>query len=367
MNKDEFYMKRALEIASFATGRTSPNPLVGAVIVKDDEIIAEGWHEKAGSLHAEIVALNKAKENSQGATMYVTLEPCAHVGRTPPCVDAIIAAGIKKVFVAILDPNPLVAGKGVEKLEQNGVEVEIGLCKEQAREQNEVFLKWITKKMPFVTSKYAMSLDGKIATRTGDSKWISCEQSRTLVHELRNVYDGIMVGINTVLKDNPMLTCRIDNGQNPIRIVIDSKAQIPLESNLIADGQAKTIVAITDQAPPDKLAQLEKCPNVEVLVTPSVDGRVDLRFLLEELAAQNIVSILVEGGGTLHSAMLEKNLVDKLYVFIAPKIIAGDKAPTPVGGIGIENISEAWHLGDFTLRKSGEDILLIGYFDKEKA
>lgn len=365
MNKDEFYMKRALEIASLATGRTSPNPLVGAVIVRNDEIIAEGWHEKAGSPHAEVVALNKAQKNSKGATMYVTLEPCSHFGRTPPCVDAIINADIKKVFIAMLDPNPLVAGKGIEKLNQNGIEVEVGLCKEKAKEQNEVFLKWITEKRPFITSKYAMSLDGKIATKTGDSKWISCEESRKLVHELRDSYDGIMVGINTVIKDNPMLTCRLENGQNPIRIIVDSNAQIPLDSHVITDGLAKTIVAVTENAPLENIEKLKSFANVEVLVTPSVEKRVDLNFLMEKLAQKEITSIFVEGGSTLHSALLENNLVDKLFVFIAPKIISGDQAPSPVGGMGIEKISEAWHLGDFTLRKIGDDILLIGYLNRE--
>lgn len=365
LDKDELYMKRALDIALLANGKTSPNPLVGALIVKDDTIIAEGWHKKAGLPHAERVALEKAGLNSKGSTMYVTLEPCSHFGKTPPCADALVKAGIKKVFVAMLDPNPLVAGKGVEKLRQSGIEVEVGLLEEKARKQNEVFLKWITEKMPFIVSKYAMSLDGKIATRTGDSKWISCDESRKYSHELRNNYDAIMVGINTVIKDDPSLTCRIEGGKNPIRIIVDSNLKIPLTANVICDGLAKTIVAVTDNADKKKIEELKEYHNVEVIVIPSADGRVDLEVLMEELAQKEITSILVEGGGILHSALLEENLVDKLCVFVAPKIISGDKAPSPVGGLGIDLISEAWQLCDFTLEKIGSDVLLSGYLCKE--
>ncbi|MDR3349911.1 MAG: bifunctional diaminohydroxyphosphoribosylaminopyrimidine deaminase/5-amino-6-(5-phosphoribosylamino)uracil reductase RibD [Acidaminococcales bacterium] len=366
MSIDESYMKRALELAAFARGRVAPNPMVGAVLVKDNKIVAEGWHEKAGTAHAEIVALNRAGQDASGATLYVTLEPCAHYGRTGPCADALIAAGIRKVFVAVRDPNPLVAGKGIKRLKEAGVEIVEGLLAKEAKKLNEIFFKWITASLPFVAMKYAMSLDGKIAAKTGDSKWISGSASREAAHGLRNAYDGIMVGIGTVEADDPALTCRIKGGRNPVRIVVDSKARISLKARLLQDALAQTVVAATELAPAEKLAELEKLPGVKLLIVPSLNGRVDLRKLLVELGGAGLTGILAEGGGTLHAAMLQAGLVDKLYAFIAPKIISGHAAPGPVGGIGSEKVADAWAVDEMEFKRSGEDILVTGYFKQTK-
>ncbi len=361
---DTDYMQEALRIAANAKGRTSPNPLVGAVIVKDDRIIAEGWHRQAGTPHAEIHALNMAGELAKGATLYVTLEPCSHFGRTPPCANAIVEAGIKKVVVAMSDPNPKVAGRGFQILKDAGIEVEVGLCEAEARTLNEVFIKWVTTGKPFVTLKTAMSLDGKIATATGQSKWITSEVSRQRVHELRDINDAIMVGIETVLKDNPMLTTRIDNGKNPIRIVVDSKARTPLASNVVTNHQTKTIIAVTDNAPKERVNALKKS-GIEIIFAG--DGeRVDLNILMNELAKREITSVLLEGGGTLNFGMIEANLIDKVYAFIAPKIIGGRSALTPVEGNGFDSLKNAVMLKDVTTELIDNDILIIGYVDKER-
>ena len=355
---DENFMREALRIAKNAEGRTSPNPMVGAVIVRDGKIIAEGWHRKAGTPHAEIHALNMAGELAKNSIMYVTLEPCSHFGRTPPCANKIVESGIKKVFVAMKDLNPKVAGRGIEILRNAGIDVEVGLLENEAKKLNEVFLKWVTKKIPFVTAKFACSLDGKIATVGGESKWITSEESRKFSHHLRNIHDGIMVGIGTVLADNPNLTARIENGKNPVRIIIDSMARTPLESNVVRDGMAKTIIAVTKKAPPEKISALKNL-GIEIIET---DGeKVDLKFLMEELARREITSVLLEGGGTLHFSMLKKNLVDKVCAFIAPKIIGGQNALTAVEGSGFEKLSDAVRLKNLSSEKIGEDILISGY------
>ena len=355
---DEIFMREALRIAKNAEGRTSPNPLVGAVIVKDGKIIAEGWHRKAGTPHAEIHALNMAGELAKNSTMYVTLEPCSHFGRTPPCANKIVDAGIKKVFIAMKDPNPKVSGRGIEILKSAGIEVNVGILEDEAKILNEVFFKWITKKIPFVTAKFACSLDGKISTVTGQSKWISCEESRKFSHHLRDISDAIMVGIGTVLADNPSLTTRLVDGKNPVRIVVDSFAKIPLDSKIIRDGLAKNILAVTKNAPREKISALKNC-GVEIIET---DGeKVDLNFLMKELAKREITSILLEGGGTLHFSMLKENLVDKIFAFIAPKIIGGKNSLTAVEGAGFENISDAVQLKNFSVEKIGEDFLIGGY------
>lgn len=359
-------MDRALQLAARGKGTASPNPMVGAVIVKDGKIVGEGWHEQAGLPHAERVALANAGENSRGAELYVTLEPCAHNGRTGPCADAIIAAGIKKVFVAMRDPNPLVDGKGIAKLCAAGVAVEEGLLADDAALLNEVFLKWITSCRPFVVAKYAMSLDGKIATASGQSKWISCEQSRSFTHKLRNQYDAIMVGCGTVKIDDPALTCRLPGGKNPIRIIVDSKAGIDLSAQVLADGLAKTIVVATDAAPLENIRRINELEHAEAVILPAKDGRVDLLSLMDYLGKQNVTSILLEGGATLHAAMLEENLVDKVHAFIAPIIIAGKTAPGPVGGTGADRLAEAWRLDGMSVQTIGVDVLISGYIKKEK-
>lgn len=361
--RDEEYMCEALRIAANAKGRTSPNPMVGAVIVKDGKIIAEGWHRQAGTPHAEIHALNMAGELAKGATLYVTLEPCSHFGRTPPCANAIVETGIKRVVAAMSDPNPKVAGRGLQILRDVGIEVEVGICEDEARKLNEVFLKWVTTGKPFVTLKTAMSLDGKIATSTGQSQWITSEASRRRVHELRDIHDGIMVGIGTILADNPSLTTRIEGGKNPIRIIVDSNAKMPLNSNVVTDGQSKTIIAVTKNAPTARLLSLTSA-GVEIIVAG--DGaHVDLNLLMNELARREITSIFVEGGGTLNFSLLEAGLVDKVYAFIAPKIIGGREALTSIEGEGFKNLANAIKLKDISTEMIDNDVLISGYVDRK--
>ena len=356
---DEKFMREALRIARNAEGRTSPNPLVGAVIVKDGKIIAEGWHRQAGTPHAEIHALNMAGDLSRGATLYVTLEPCSHFGRTPPCTQAIINAGISRVVAAMSDPNPKVAGHGFELLRAAGIAVEVGLLEAEARRLNEVFLKWITRRLPFVTMKFACTLDGKIATVAGESQWISSEESRRFTHHLRDINDAILVGVGTVLADNPSLTTRLVEGKNPVRVIVDSNARTPLESKVVADKSARTIVAVTANAPPDKVRAL-KLRGVEVITAGNFE-RVDLTALMHALAEREITSVLVEGGGTIHFSMLRARLVDKVLAFIAPKLIGGSRALSAVGGEGFAKLSDAVELDNFTAQTLGADILISGY------
>lgn len=366
LSYDEKYMRLAMQLAGNAIGRTSPNPLVGAVIVKDNRVVGCGWHRKAGTPHAEIHALNQAGELAQGADVYVTLEPCAHYGKTPPCAKALVEAKVKNVYGGLLDVNPKVAGKGFKILEDAGIHVEYGFLQDELRKQNEVFFKWIEHKKPFVVLKAAMTLDGKIATATGQSKWITNETSRAYGYKLRDIYDGIMVGINTVIEDNPMLTARVDGGKNPIRIVVDSSLKIDINANVVQDKSAKTIVATTDKADKDKILKLQ-AQNVDVIVVDKDENdKVDIEKLLNILGQQNICSILVEGGATLSGSFVAKKLVDKVYFFIAPKIIGGKEAKTPVAGTGILNLQEALTLKDIQIEKLEEDILIIGRVDKDK-
>jgi len=358
------YMQQALQIAAYAAGRTSPNPLVGAVIVKDGRVVGQGWHRKAGTEHAEIHALRQAGELAAGATIYVTLEPCSHYGRTGPCSKALIDAGIKRVVIAMLDPNPLVAGKGVAMIKAAGIEVETGLLQAQAERLNEVFLKWIMTKMPFVVMKTAMTLDGKIATAAGNSKWISNEVSRRRVHELRDVYDGILVGIGTVLADDPSLTTRLvsQSGKNPLRIVVDSRARTPLTAKVVTDGQAKTLIAVTVAAEAAKVEALRQA-GVEVLVVN--DGQqVDLRQLFCLLGERGVCSIFVEGGALINYSLLKAGLIDKVYSFIAPKMVGGSSAPGPVGGDGVETLDQAFLLDNVETELLAGDILVSGYINR---
>ena len=358
------YMQQALQIAAYAAGRTSPNPLVGAVIVKDGRVVGQGWHRKAGTEHAEIHALRQAGELAAGATIYVTLEPCSHYGRTGPCSKALIDARIKRVVIAMLDPNPLVAGKGVAMLKAAGIEVETGLLQEQAERLNEVFLKWIMTKMPFAVMKTAMTLDGKIATAAGNSKWISNEVSRRRVHELRDVYDGILVGIGTVLADDPALTTRLasQSGKNPLRIVVDSRARTPLTAKVVTDGQAETLIAVTVAAEAAKVEALRQA-GVEVLVVN--DGQqVDLKQLFCRLGERGICSIFVEGGALINYSLLKAGLIDKVYSFIAPKMVGGSSAPGPVGGDGVETLDQAFLLEDVETELLAGNILVSGYINR---
>ncbi len=364
---DELYMKQALMLAAQGLGRTSPNPVVGAVIVADGSIVGQGWHQAAGTPHAEVHALAQAGRLARNATLYVTLEPCCHHGRTGPCTDAIIAAGVKRVVVAMTDPNPLVRGKGIQKLRQHGLEVLEGVCAAEAAQLNEVFIKWIATGLPFGVLKTAITLDGKIATYTGHSKWITSERSREYVHGLRNMYDAILVGIGTVLADDPSLTTRLpDGGKNPIRVIVDSKGRIPLEAKLLCDCEAPVIIAVGPEASAEKLAALQ-AKGAEVLTLPLVAGRgVSLRHLFVELGQRNITSILVEGGAEVNASVLAENVVDKVHWFIAPKIIGGKTAPGPVGGLGLSDMAQATVLEDMQVKNIGKDILLTAYMQRRE-
>lgn len=366
LSYDEKYMRLAMQLAGNAIGRTSPNPLVGAVIVKDNRVVGCGWHRKAGTPHAEVHALNQAGELAQGADVYVTLEPCAHYGKTPPCAKALVEAKVKNVYGGLLDVNPKVAGKGFKILEDAGIHVEYGFLQDELRKQNEVFFKWIEHKKPFIILKAAMTLDGKIATATGQSKWITNETSRAYGYKLRDIYDGIMVGINTVIEDNPMLTARVDGGKNPIRIVVDSSLKIDINANVVQDKSAKTIIATTDKANKDKILKLQAQDVDVIVVDKDENDKVDIEKLLDILGQQNICSILVEGGATLSGSFVAKKLVDKVDFFIAPKIIGGKEAKTPVAGTGILNLQEALALKDIQIEKLEEDVLIIGRVDKDK-
>jgi len=363
------YMKKALSLAEKGAGFVNPNPMVGSVIVKDGKIIGEGYHKYFGGNHAEIEALKSLTDNPKDSTMYVTLEPCSHYGKTPPCVNAIIESGIKKVVVATLDPNPLVSGRGVKILREHGIEVVTGILQEDARKLNEVFMKYITTERPFCFMKSAMSLDGKISTKLADSKWITCTESREYVHRLRHRYASIMVGINTVLVDNPLLTVRIPDfeGKNPIRIVIDSKCRIPLDANVVKKtSNARTIVATTEQADDEKIKKLKE-KNVEILILPAKNEKVDLNVLMERLGEMRIDSILLEGGGTLNYSALEAGIVDKVGFFIAPKIIGGSLSKTPVEGDGVSLVKHAFSIKDMITHKFGQDIMVEGYVDQRSS
>jgi diaminohydroxyphosphoribosylaminopyrimidine deaminase/5-amino-6-(5-phosphoribosylamino)uracil reductase len=364
---DKKYMRMALELAGKGEGKVSPNPMVGAVVAKKNTIISTGYHAKAGESHAEVLALEKAGKAAEGATLYLTLEPCCHYGKTPPCTKRIIRSGIKRVVIALKDPNPLVNGKGIEELKKAGIAVDVGLLKEEAAVLNEVFLKYITAGRPFVALKAAITLDGKIATASGESRWITGESARKYGHKLRSLSDAVMVGIGTILKDNPLLTVRkgIEKGKNPIRIIVDSKGKIPLDSRVFnstekARTNAKTIVALTELASPERRAAIRKSGG-EILPVRNQNGQVDLEHLMKELGKKEITSVLLEGGSLLNASFLKRKLVDKIYLFIAPKIIGGNKAISFIGGSGIESLEKAYRLTPARVRKLGEDILLELY------
>ncbi|WP_333871245.1 bifunctional diaminohydroxyphosphoribosylaminopyrimidine deaminase/5-amino-6-(5-phosphoribosylamino)uracil reductase RibD [Desulforamulus putei] len=363
MNQDRHYMRMALELAAKARGRTSPNPMVGAVVVKDGEVVGKGFHARAGSAHAEVVALADAGEKARGATVYVTLEPCCHHGRTGPCTEALLKAGVKRVVAAMTDPNPLVAGKGLAVLREAGVEVQSGLLQEEALRLNEVFIKYITTKRPFVVLKAATSLDGKIATAAGESKWITGHSAREYGHRLRDIYDAILVGVNTILADDPSLTARLPEGRgkDPVRIIVDSAARTPTAAKVLTQlSAAHTIIATTDRAPVERRASL-MAAGAEVMVVPGEGSRVDFVKLMEMLGEKEITSVLIEGGGQVNGAALAAGIVDKVAWFLAPKIIGGDAAPGPVRGEGIASLQDAIKLYDVSVERLGEDILVTGY------
>ncbi|WP_291400711.1 bifunctional diaminohydroxyphosphoribosylaminopyrimidine deaminase/5-amino-6-(5-phosphoribosylamino)uracil reductase RibD [Acidaminobacter sp.] len=355
------HMQRALELAKLGAGRTSPNPLVGAVIVKEGRVIGEGYHAMYGGPHAEVNAIENASESVEGAEIYVTLEPCSHYGKTPPCALKLIENRFSKVYIAMEDPNPLVAGRGIQMLRKQGIEVEVGLLEEKAKALNEVFIKYITTKKPFCVMKAAMTLDGKIATVTGESQWITSEAAREYVHQLRHELKAIMVGIGTVLKDDPKLTTRLKGkqGRDPIRVVVDSTLKIPLNAKILhLDSDAPTLIATTDRADSEKATALQSMPGVKLIITPQKDGKVDLDYLMFVLGEQGIDSLLLEGGATLNASALESKIVDKVLMFIAPKILGGQNAPTPVGGSGIEVLENAVRLKGMKAVEIGDDLLI---------
>lgn len=365
-HRDEFYMHKALNLAARARGRTSPNPLVGAVVVKDGAIVGQGFHQKAGTPHAEVHALQQAGELAKGATLYVTLEPCSHQGLTPPCAQAVIAAGIKRCVVATEDPNPLVNGHGLAGMKEAGIEIVTGVLRSRAERQNEVFLKYMESGLPFVILKTAMTLDGKIASSGGDSKWITSEPARQWVHRLRDQVDGIMVGIGTVLADDPLLNTRLidRDGRDPVRLILDGSLDLPLTSR-IADSshEQPTLVFTSPSADRQRAREMEQC-GMEVITVDGLPDDLNLEQVLQVAAHRKICSILVEGGGTVNASLLKYGLVDKLYWFIAPKIIGGRTAPSPVQGSGLSTMAEAIEVEDINSEFIGPDLLISGYIKK---
>jgi len=357
---DKFYMQLAIDLANKTKGQTSPNPNVGAIVVKDGRIVGMGAHLKAGEGHAEVQAIKMAGVNAEGSTIYVTLEPCSHYGKTPPCAELIVKEKIKRAVVATLDPNPLVSGRGIEMLEQAGIDVTVGVLEQEAQLLNESFNKYITTRLPFITVKTAMTLDGKIATHTGRSKWITGEIARKYVHRLRHENDAIMVGVGTVLKDDPALTVRTEQqGINPIRIVIDSSLKTPADANVIIDNQAPTWIFTSKQADPQRIEEFRRL-GIEIIVTSS-EQNVSMKEVMKYLGEKQVASVLVEGGAALIGTLFDEQLIDKYIGFIAPKIVGGDKAPTSIGGKGIESMSDAVTLDRLELKQFGTDICLTGY------
>ena len=358
-------MREALRLAEFGRGRTSPNPMVGAVLVRDGRIVGAGWHRKAGTEHAEIHALRMAGELARGATLYVTLEPCSHTGRTGPCARAVIEAGVKRVVAAMEDPNPVVSGRGFQMLREAGVEVDCGLLEQEARRLNEAFLTWVTEKRPFVTLKMAMTRDGKTATAGGESQWITGEEARLRGHVLRDEYDAILVGIGTVLADRPSLTTRLPdgNGKNPLRIILDSRARTPIDSPMLHDGAAPVLIAVTETAPEKNVNRLRET-GAEVLLV-GAGPTVDLPLLLQMLGERKICSLLVEGGSTVHFSFLLASLADKVCAFIAPMLVGGKNAMPAVGGEGFSRLVDVARLTDIKTEMVGKDFCISGYMVKE--
>jgi diaminohydroxyphosphoribosylaminopyrimidine deaminase/5-amino-6-(5-phosphoribosylamino)uracil reductase len=335
--------------------------MVGAILVKNGRMVGAGYHAKAGEAHAEILALQRARENARGAILYLNLEPCSHYGKTPPCAPQVAEAGVKRVVIGMEDPNPLVKGKGVEILRSAGLDVEVGILEKECRRLNEAFCKYILGEHPFIILKAAATWDGKIATRDGDSKWISGETSRRFAHKLRDQVDGVLVGIGTILKDDPLLTVRIKGGRDPYRIILDSRLKISEEARVIGSPPSRAIIAVTESAPKDKIERLEK-RGVQILIVDSKAGRVNLRSCLSRLREIGMMSILVEGGSQVNGSFLDEGLVDKLLLFLSPKLIGDCQAPGIFGGRGILTLQDAITLKEISTRKMGEDILLEGYF-----
>lgn len=356
------YMQLAIDMAKKTKGQTSPNPNVGAVVVKEGRIVGIGTHLKAGEAHAEVQALNMAEELAEGSTVYVTLEPCSHYGKTSPCAKRIIEEKVKRVVIAVLDPNPLVAGQGKKMLEDAGIEVLVGILETEAKELIQSFIKYITTGIPYITVKTAMTLDGKIATSIGSSKWITGEASRQFVHQLRHENDVIMVGVGTVLADNPQLTVRTEEkGLNPLRVVIDTKLKTPLTANLVTDDAAPTWIFTTKHASKDKIKKMEQL-GTRIIITTG-ESSVPMREVIEYLGKEKITSVLVEGGSKLIGSLFDEQLIDKYISFIAPKLVGGNDSPSCIGGEGIKKMQDAVELNNYSIEKYNDDICIVGYFD----
>ncbi|MFC2041706.1 bifunctional diaminohydroxyphosphoribosylaminopyrimidine deaminase/5-amino-6-(5-phosphoribosylamino)uracil reductase RibD [Chloroflexota bacterium] len=361
------YMKQALSLATLALGQVSPNPAVGAVVVKDGEVVGQGHTQPPGSWHAEVMALKQAGEKARGGVMHVTLEPCCHQGRTPPCTQTIINAGISEVHLAMLDPNPLISGRGEEELEREGIKTYVGEHEEEAKEINEAYTKFITTGMPFVTAKFAVSLDGKIATKDGDSKWISGSESRKYVHYLRYTTDAIMAGANTVIADDPHLTCRQGGRggevrKQPLRVIVDGRGRTPSTAKVFSKP-GKSLLALSMPVKPEKTEAFARL-GAEILELPSEENQVDLEKLLKALGERDITSVLVEGGGILLGFLFDHGLVDKVIAFIAPIIIGGEKARIAVAGKGVDRVADAIKLERISVERFGEDLMLSGYIKR---
>lgn len=365
---NEKYMKRVIELALLAKGRTSPNPMVGALIVKGGKIVGEGYHKKAGTPHAEINALDEAGKSARDGIMYINLEPCCHHGRTPPCTKSLIKSGLKKIVVGMVDPNPLVSGKGIKELKEAGIKVSVGLLEKECRKINEIYIKHITTGMPFVLLKVAMSLDGKIATHTKESKWITGKPARERVYQLRDEMDAVMVGIGTVLQDDPNLTVALKKRRvnNPIRIIVDSSLRIPLDANVLKSpnkGGIRTIIATTNRADDKKIAALKE-KGVDVLIIEGSEEKVNLIKLMKELGKREITSVMLEGGSELNSSAIEDGIVDKVMFFIAPRIIGGKDSVPSIGGKGIVKLEDSLNIRDVHIDRIGSDIVVEGYLQR---
>lgn len=356
--QDAYYMNVALELAKSVQGQTSPNPPVGAVIVKNAAIIGMGAHMKQGEDHAEIVALKMAGDKANGATMYVTLEPCSHVGATPACVDAIIQQGIRRVVIASKDCNSLVNGKGVEELREAQIDVEQGVLSEESDALYEMFFYYIEKGLPYVTLKTAMSLDGKIATKSGDSKWITGEMAREDVHRYRHIHDAILVGVGTVLSDNPQLTTRLPHGKNPIRVILDSHLRTPIDANIVKDGKAPTWIFVQKGVCQKRISRYESFDHLRIVVVDS--GELEIASVLKTLGENNISSLFVEGGAEIHGSFLKSGFINQYICYLAPKLVGGKFGKTSIGGEGITQIVDAFPLKIRSVDMIGDDIRIIG-------
>ena len=361
--KDEQYMLRALELAAKGAGFVSPNPMVGAVVVKNDQIVGQGYHQKVGGAHAEVNALNMAGDRAEGATLYVTLEPCNHHGRTPPCTEKVIGSGIKRVVTAMLDPDPTVTGGGNARLASQGIQVENGVCEAQARKLIEHFIKFKTTGLPFVVLKMAATLDGRIATRTGDARWVTGEAARASVHRMRHAMDAIMVGIGTVMADDPQLTTRLegDAGKDPARIILDTRLRLKESAQMLNQASpAATYVACAPDADKENKQRLTDA-GAHILETPLKDGCIDLTALMKQLGTMTISSLLIEGGAQVSACALNEDIVDKLMLFYAPKLLVSDQAIPMFRGAGPELMKNALDVKRVDVSKIGDDILIEGY------